>query len=338
MTNQESIASFLRLVHDRRTFVVSSHARPDGDAIGSSLAMMHMLQCIGKEVVVAFKDPIPAQFNCLEGVDKIVHELPATSPDALILLECDSLERTGFRREDFDRLAPAFTINIDHHRSGRNYADFNWIDPDACAVGAMLYDIVLASGHVISTKVADCLYTAVLTDTGSFNYPGTNAATFALAEHLVKAGTDPNRIAQAMFSSNPVSKLRLLGAALSNMQVQGSICWSLITTEDMERTHATAEDCEGVVNHLISIGEIEAAALLRQQADPSEFRVSLRSKGSGHVDVSAVAEQFHGGGHRNASGCTLHGTIAEVTSSIVAALEAEVAAEVAPTSLTAPIA
>jgi phosphoesterase RecJ-like protein len=128
-----------------------------------------------------------------------------------------------------------------------------------------------------------------------------------------------------MFCSNPVSKLRLLGAALSNMRVQGAICWSLITIEDMRRTQATAEDCEGVVNHLISVAEVEAAALLRQQPDPSEFRVSLRSKGSGNVDVSAVARRFNGGGHRNASGCTLRGEAAEVTERVLSALEAETA-------------
>lgn len=334
MTNAESIAALLRLVQDKQTFVVSSHARPDGDAIGSSLALMHMLQCIGKQVTVAFSDPIPEPYHCLAGVEQIVHDLPASSPDALILLECDSLERTGFKRADFDRMAARFTINIDHHRSGRNYADFNWIDPEACAVGAMLYDIARASGYDISTNVADCLYTAVLTDTGSFNYPSTTAETFAMAEQLVRAGTSPNRIAQAMYFSNPISKLRLLGAALSNMQVQGTVCWSVISTEDMERTHATAEDCEGVVNHLISIAEIEAAALLRQQPDPTEFRVSLRSKGTGNIDVSAVAERFRGGGHRNASGCTLFGTKAEVTASIVSALEAEIS----PLALATPAA
>jgi phosphoesterase RecJ-like protein len=334
MTNQESIAAFLSLAHAKQTFVVTSHARPDGDAIGSSLAMMHMLRSIGKDVVVAFNDPIPEPFRCLDGFDEIVRELPADSPDALILLECDCLERTGFKRADFDRLAPRFTINIDHHRSGRNYADFNWIDPTACAVGAMLYDVARASGYEICRQTADCLYTAVLTDTGSFNYPGTTAETFALAEHLVRAGTDPNRIAQAMFFSNPASKLRLLGAALSNMQIQGTICWSMITVEDMQRTGATAEDCEGVVNNLIGIMGIEAAALLRQQPNLTEFRVSLRSKGDGTVDVSAVAEQFKGGGHRNASGCTLHGTIAEVTERLLSALEAEIS----PLTLAVPAA
>jgi phosphoesterase RecJ-like protein len=274
---------------------------------------------MGKDVVVAFNDPIPEQFRCLSGVERIVHELPRATPDAAILLECDCVQRTGFH--DIDA---RFTINIDHHRSGRNYADFNWIDPQACAVGAMVYDVARAADVHISKDIADCLYTAVLTDTGSFNYPGTNAATFELAAHLVDCGTNPNQIAQCMYFSNPVSKLRLLGAALSNLQVRDGICWSIITLDDLERTGASVEDCEGVVNHLIGIAEVEAAVLLRQQPETSEFRLSLRSKGTGNVDVSAVAEYFGGGGHRNASGCTLHGTVADVTDRIVAALEAEI--------------
>jgi phosphoesterase RecJ-like protein len=280
---------------------------------------MHLLEAMGKKVVVAFSDPIPEQFQCLAGVERIVHRLPLATPDAAILLECDRIQRTGFPRIDAH-----FTINIDHHISGRRYADFNWIDPHACAVGAMVYDLARASGIPISTAMADCLYAAVLTDTGSFNYPGTSAATFELAAHLVDCGTSPNRIAQRMFFSNPVSKLRLLGAALCNMHVRDGISWSVITLDDLERTGASVEDCEGVVNHLIGIAEVEAAVLIRQQPDTSEFRLSLRSKGTGNVDVSAVAECFGGGGHRNASGCTLTGTVQDVTDRILTALETEI--------------
>jgi phosphoesterase RecJ-like protein len=311
MNNQQSISALMHLVHQRDSFLVSSHARPDGDAIGSSLAMLHLLEALGKKVIVAFADPIPEQFQCLVGVERIVHTLPSTPPDAAILLECDSVARTGFTAIDAGML-----INIDHHQSGRNYADFNWIDPVASAVGAMVYDFAIAAGVTITAAMADCLYTAVLTDTGSFNYPGTNAATFALAEHLVHCGTNPNRIAQAMYFSNPPGRVRLLGIALSNMHIEGEICWSCITQEHLEEAGATAEDCEGVVNHLIAIAGIEAAILLRQQIDPTQYRLSLRSKGIGKVDVATVAEHFGGGGHRSASGCTLHGTSSEIVEKV----------------------
>jgi phosphoesterase RecJ-like protein len=312
MTNEQSITTLLSLIRDRQSFIVTSHARPDGDAIGSALGMMHLLEAMGKEVIVAFADPIPEPFECLEGVKRIVHELPKAVPDAAIILECDSIERTGFAK-----IPARFTINIDHHLSGRDYADFNWIDANACAVGALVYDLALAAGVPITVPMADCLYTAVLTDTGSFNYPATNAATFALAEHLVQCGTNANRIAQAMYFSNPPSKVRLLGIALSNMVIQGEICWSVISQEDMKRAGASVEDCEGVVNHLIGMAGIEAAILLRQQPDLNEYRLSLRSKGIGKVDVALVAEHFGGGGHRNASGCTQYGTATAITERVV---------------------
>jgi phosphoesterase RecJ-like protein len=311
MNNQQSISALMHLIHQRDTFLVSSHARPDGDAIGSSVGMLHLLEALGKKVVVAFADPIPEQFNCLEGVERIVHQLPATPPDIAILLECDSIARTGFQT-----IPAGMTINIDHHQSGRHYADFNWIDPTACAVGALVYDFAIAAGVTITAAMADCLYTAVLTDTGSFSYPGTNAATFALAEHLVHCGTNPNRIAQAMFFSNPRGRVRLLGIALANMHIEGEICWSCITQQHLAEAGATAEDCEGVVNHLIAMAGIEAAILLRQQIVPTEYRLSLRSKGIGKVDVATVAEHFGGGGHRSASGCTLHGTSAEIVEKV----------------------
>jgi phosphoesterase RecJ-like protein len=313
MTNEDSISALLGIIRDRHSFVISSHARPDGDAIGSSVGLMHILEAMGKNVVVAFKDPIPEQFQCLAGVERIVHDLPATPPDCAILLECDSIQRTGYQQ-----IPAKFSVNIDHHLSGRNYADFNWIDPQRCAVGAMVYDIAIAAGVTITSATADCLYCAVLTDTGSFNFPSTNADTFALAQHLVQCGTSPNRIAQCMFFSYPLSKVRLLGVALSNMQIRGQVSWSTISVADMEQAGASAEDCEGVVNHLIGIAGIEAAVLLRQQPSLGEYRLSLRSKGIGIVDVAKVAEYFGGGGHRNASGLTLQGTAESVTERVLA--------------------
>ncbi|MES2393712.1 MAG: DHH family phosphoesterase [Acidobacteriota bacterium] len=168
MSNEASIAELLEIIRKRRSFFITSHARPDGDAIGSALGLMHLLEIMGKEVVVAFADPIPFTYQTLPGVHRIVHELPSAAPDVAIVLECDSIERTGFHPGHFARLHAATIINIDHHISGRAFADFNWIDKSACAVGAMVYDLILASGTKITEPIASCLYAAVLTDTGSF--------------------------------------------------------------------------------------------------------------------------------------------------------------------------
>lgn len=318
VSNTQAITTLLDLLREPQTILITSHARPDGDAIGSSLGLMHVLESLGKDVCVVFSDPIPAIYQYLPGVDYITHTLPDVAPDCAILLECGTLDRSGF-----SSIPARLHINIDHHKSSTAFADFNWIDPRACAVGAMIYDIALASGVHITRAMATCLYTAVLTDTGSFTYTSTDASTFALAERLIASGADANRIAQAVYFSNPASKIRLLGIALNNMVIDGDVAWSHVTLEDMQRVNAVAEDCEGVVNYLIGIAGIETAAFLREfhaEQGGIEFRTSLRSKH--RVDVALVAEDFGGGGHRNASGCTLTGTLAEASERIVAALHA----------------
>jgi phosphoesterase RecJ-like protein len=323
MSNESSIAELLEIIRERSSFFITSHARPDGDAIGSALGLMHLLELMGKHVVVAFADPIPYTYHTLPGVDRIVHQLPTAAPDIAIVLECDSIERTGFHPGNFARLHAAAIVNIDHHLSGRAFADFNWIDKNACAVGAMVYDLILASGTQITEPIASCLYAAVLTDTGSFTYPATMASTFALAEHLIQCGANPNRIAQAIYGSNSPGKIRLLGAALSNIQIDGVVAWSLVTEEEMARAGATVEDCEGVVNYLIGILGVQAAVFMRECAGPDgapQYRLSLRSKGQ--IDVAHVAERLGGGGHRNASGCTIDGPMESATRRIVAELHA----------------
>jgi len=326
-------AQLLALVREREHFLITSHARPDGDAIGSALGLMHLLDGLGKRVEVAFSDPIPAIYQTLPGASRIwspvqartdPHEratLPPNPPEVAILLECDSIERTGFAA-----IPATFTINIDHHRSGRAFADWNWIEPGACAVGAQLYEFAVACGLPITPAVAVCLYTAVLTDTGSFTFPCTTAATFALAAHLIDCGADAHEIAQNVYFTNPEGKVRCLGAALGRMVVEGPLAWTVITQEDMEQSGALVADCEGVVNHLIGIAGVQAAAVLRETSvaeSGGAFRVSLRSKGL--VDVARVAESFGGGGHLHASGCTLQvpleRAIPAVRAALLAALE-----------------
>src|SRR6202789_318463 len=293
MKNQLSISALLELIRERNSFVISSHLRPDGDAIGSALRLMHLWEAMGKQATVCFIDPIPANFQFLLGRDRVESSFPVA--DAAVFLECDSIERSSIDRGQFDAAAPALTINIDHHRSGREFANFNWIDPEAAAVGCMIYDLAGAAGIPISRSMAECLYAAILTDTGSFNYPSTSASTFAMAEHLVKSGANPNRIAADVYFSNPPSKVRLLGIALSNIQIEGAVSWSHVTVEEMERVGASVEDCEGVANHLIGIAGVEAAAFLRELPEQDQFRLSLRSRRA--LAVSIVAEHFGGGAH-----------------------------------------
>jgi phosphoesterase RecJ-like protein len=216
-------------------------------------------------------------------------------------------------------LAGDLVLNIDHHHSGSHFAAVNWIDPDAPAVGAMLYDLAIATGATLSPEFADCLYAAVLTDTIGFTLPTTTAATFALARHLLELGADAAKISQAVYFSQRESKLRLLGAALRRLCVSGPVAWSAVTDADMHATGAGVEDSEGIVQHVISIEGVQAAALLRELPNGTHLRASLRSKG--RVDVAHVAECFGGGGHRNASGCTVAGPLHEAVRHLEAALQ-----------------
>lgn len=309
----EAISALLPLLRDNGHFLITSHARPDGDAVGSSLAAMHLLEAMGKTVTVALADPVPRPFAGLPGASRVLHKQPDQSADIALVLECDSIARTGF-----DRLAAPVTVNIDHHRSGAGFANVNWIDPDAPAVGAMLYELAIATGVPISAEFASCLYAAILTDTQHFTLPTTTADTFALAQHLVTLGADASGIAQAVYHSYPAARLWVLGAAMRRFEMLGPVAWSAVTQEEIVSAGAEVEDCEGVVNYIIGVDGIRACGFLRELPS-GDFRVSLRSKGA--VDVATAAERLGGGGHRNASGCTLAGPLDLALERLVRALE-----------------
>lgn len=313
----EAISTLLGLLREHEHFLVTSHARPDGDAIGSSLAAMHLLEAMGKKATVTLADPIPRPFACLPGADRILRVQPADQAQLALILECDSIERTGF-----SHLAAPITINIDHHQSGVAFANVNWIDPESPAVGAMIYDLAIASGVPISPELATCLYAAVLTDTLHFTLPTTTADTFGLAQHLVNLGADASGIAQAVYHSYRPARLWVLGAAMRRFHLQGPVGWSAVTLAEIGSAGAEVEDCEGVVNYIIGVEGVCAGAFLREMPS-GEFRASLRSKGG--VDVATVAETLGGGGHRNASGCTLAGPLEQAVERVVMALEAECA-------------
>jgi len=288
-------------------FLLTSHTRPDGDAIGSVLALAEVLDQLGCQADVVFADPVPTTYLTLPNVDRIRHTPSANDVDPsgntpAILLECDGIARTGLLG-----LEDRTLINIDHHASGRPFASVNWIDENACAVAAMVYHIAVAANVDITPSMATCIYAGILSDTGSFTYSSTTADTFALVQQLADRGANPSQIARDIYHSNPASKIRLLGIALSNLQCSDDIAWTWVTSEDMDSVGAVAEDCEGVVNYLISIAGVESAVFLRQVQDVSQFRLSIRSKGK--TDVAKIAEHFGGGGHRSASGCTLDGPL-----------------------------
>lgn len=315
----ESMAAILKVIRKGERFLVCSHSRPDGDAVGSVLAMGMLLEQLGKRADLVTADRIPVVYRGLPGADHMRTALRVHGPyDAVILLECDGVERT--RLEGLEKF---FLINIDHHASGIEFAHINWIDREAACVGEMVFRLYRALGAKITPDAANCMYTTVLTDTGGFIYGGTRASTFELARELTLAGADPIRIAQQVYFSTSMSKLLLLGAALQNLHREGRLAWLWVTHQDMVRSCALEEDSEGIANYGLSIADVEAAAFLRELPE-NRIRVSLRTKGK--INVAAIAERLGGGGHENAAGCTLDGPLARARDQIVKKLRASLEA------------
>ncbi len=305
--------AILEVLRRGERFLVCSHTRPDGDAVGSMLALGMLLEQMGKRADLVTADRIPLLYRRLPGADGVRSSLRVDGAyDAAILLECDGLDRARL-----PGLEKFFLINIDHHISGRPFAHLNWIDCGAASVGELVYRLVRAAVAAVTPEMATCLYTTVLTDTGSFCYGSIDASTFALAQELVLAGADPVAVAQDVYLSMPTSKILLLGAALNNLKREGRLAWLWVSHRDMVRTCAAEEDCEGIVNFAASIEGVQAAAFLLELPE-GRIRVSLRSRDD--LNVAAIAKQLGGGGHMNAAGCTLDGPLARACDEILAKL------------------
>ena len=309
----DELEQVLKEIQQRRRFLVTSHARPDGDAIGSTLALAQLLRKMGKSAEVVLRDSVPVIYKPLPQAESIIHSSQVNGDyDAAIILECDSIQRTRLHG-----LESHFLINIDHHVSSKPFAHVNWIDPTAVATAELVFRLAKAAQVKLTPEIATCLYTALLTDTGSFCYAGTNACTFELAKYLVEHGADPGKIAQNVYFSSPTSKMRLLGAALSRLERNGAVTWMSVTRQDMERCGALEEDCEGLVNYALGISGVEVAIFFREVAQ-ERIRVSIRSKGA--VNVAEIAEKFGGGGHECAGGFSTEGPVQEAAQRVLSEL------------------
>ena len=289
-------------IRNRRRFVLSSHVRPDGDAIGSQLAMAFALWQLGKEVRLVNHDPPPTPMMVFPGVPKIEVAKRVEDPgDAVIVMECGELSRTGV--EGFDR---GFVVNIDHHLGNTGYGTLNWFDTSAAACGEMVFDLVRELGVELTPEIATHVYIAILTDTGSFHYSNISPRTFDICRQCVEAGINPPEIAGALYDSNSLGRLKLFGAVMSKMELDpsGHVATMYVDQKLAGDCGGTYEDTEGIVNLPLTVKDIEAVAFFKE-AGADDWRVSMRSKGE--VDVNAIAKQFGGGGHKNASGCSAKG-------------------------------
>ncbi|HWF85806.1 MAG TPA: bifunctional oligoribonuclease/PAP phosphatase NrnA [Vicinamibacterales bacterium] len=317
MTNSaKEIQQIVDAIRSRQRFVISSHSRPDGDSIGSQLAMAYALQALGKEVTVVNADAAPPPLMAFPGVPAITIAKRAEGRfDAAIVMECGDLARTGVA--GLDRF---FLINIDHHPGNTGYGQINWFDARAAACGEMVFDLVTALRVPLTLDIATHIYLAILTDTGSFHYSSISARTFDICREAIEAGVDPVLVARNVYDSNNMGRLKLFGAVLSAMQIDpsGRIAIVYLDHEMARAAGGTYEDTEGLINLPLTVKEIHAVVFFKQ-LEGDEYRVSMRSKGD--IDIGAVAKEFGGGGHKNAAGCTVSGGIDALQKMFVAKIE-----------------
>jgi len=310
------LSQVVELIESKTSFGITSHVRPDGDSLGSSLGLYWLLRALDKDVEVIMRDPAPHAYQQLPGTDTI-RVTPAVDRayDAVFVIECSDIDRPGLLN-----LEKQLVVNIDHHSTTELFGAVNWIDPTASAVGEMIYNLCKATGVRVTKEIAECVYTALLTDTGSFHYSNTTERTFKIASELIRTGVKPAKTAEAIFGSYRWPKIELLGQVLATARRDetGHVAWMRQTLEMQEQTHASDEDADGFVNYPLAVGEVEAAALFKEYS-AGVYRTSLRSKGD--VNVAKIAEKFGGGGHRNAAGCTLKGSWDEIEQQVVPLLQ-----------------
>lgn len=306
---ETAVTQIARAIHARRRFIVTSHSRPDGDAIGSSVAMGLALRHLGKEVRLVSHDPVPPQMLSFPGVsDMEVVDHVADPADAVIVMECGDVARTGVA--GLDR---GYVINIDHHPDNTMFGALNWFDLSAAACGEMVFELIRELGVPLTTEIATHVYVAILTDTGSFHYSNITPKTFDICRQCLEAGVNPGTVARNIFDSNNLGRLKLFGAVLHQMQLDssGRIASVHVDQKLAEECGGTYEDTEGLVNLPLTVKDIVAVAFFKE-VGLREWRVSLRSKGD--IDVNVIAREFGGGGHVNASGCSAKGDLADLRS------------------------
>lgn len=317
----------LQQLSGARRLLVSSHANPDGDAVGSELGVMHALRELGHAVTIWNADPVPSALQDLPGSQEIHLGKNPPGPladfDAALILECPTLERTGLPVDAFSTLP---LINLDHHLGNSGYGAVNWVDPEAPAVAELALHVLEALAAPINPDSALCLYCGIASDTGGFRFSNANQRAFAAASRLVSLGAAPETVSRWLFENRPRLTLELLGPLLATLEVlsDGRLAVVHLTAETMSRIGADNAHTEGLVEYPRSIEGVDVVAFLRELPD-GRTKVSLRSR-DGVVNVESIARSHQGGGHQNAAGCSLSLPVTEarelITQELVKALEA----------------
>ncbi len=309
------LSQVVELIENKKFFGITTHARPDGDGIGSSLGLYWLLRSLGKEVEIIFRDDIPVSYTQLPAADKINTVATIDKKyDAVFVIECSDVLRPGI-----EGLAEQFVVNIDHHATCEHFGDINWIDSTASAVGEMIYNLCKAIGGKISLEIANCIYMALVTDTGSFHYSNTTERTFKVASELVRIGVKPHKISEMVYNSYPWSRVELMAQVMATIKrdPSGRVARMRQNLAMAEGSGSVDGDNNGFVNLPLMADDVLAVVFMKE-IRAGRYRVSLRSKDD--INVAKVAEKFGGGGHKNAAGCRVDGDWDECERTIVEAV------------------
>ena len=313
------IDRILEVIRENKTFCIVGHMRPDGDCIGSQLGLALALRNEGKRVTVWNQDAIPLKYKFLVGDDLIEKPKRGEKFDCVIATDCASYERLGTVGDHIKNRK--VLINIDHHATNPRYGDVNWVSPREPSCGELIYRLLKVARWPITKPIADLLFAAISTDTGSFQYPNTRPGTFHAGAELVTRGANLAKICDEVYQSYPLSRAKLLKHVYSKFRLTADdrIAWLWLKKKDFTRTGAESDDTEGLIDHLRAIEPVVVACVF-EEIEPEMTRISLRSK-SDRVNVSEICGQFGGGGHPAAAGARIPGNPLSVQRKVIAAVK-----------------
>jgi phosphoesterase RecJ-like protein len=306
------------LIVSSESFFLAGHLNPDGDTIGSMLAIASVLKRLGKKVRLFSQDPLPENLRFLPHAKSIRSRLPSAKAkfDAAILLECSNPARGGDLEPVLKRAGKV--VNIDHHKTSEFYGDINIVEPHSSSTAEIVYRLFYNMNVHVTKREAACLYTGIVTDTGRFHFPATSPRTLEIASRLLETGFKFSRVNDLLYATKACEGLKILGRALESLELKagGKLAVLTLRAADFEAFDAKSEHSENVINYGLMPPGVKAAVMFREEAE----RVSVTYRSRGHLDVSLVAKAFGGGGHRNASGCRIKGSLASAREKVLAVL------------------
>ncbi|MCK4308614.1 MAG: bifunctional oligoribonuclease/PAP phosphatase NrnA [Candidatus Atribacteria bacterium] len=322
MKTMNNFDEITKVVQKNNNFLITSHINLDGDGIGSELALYFILKKLNKKAIILNQDRLPKIYDFLPGSDKVHYlnnnRINPKSIDVGIVLDCSNIRRIGKTYEIFKDIKTV--INIDHHKSNKNFGSLNYVDYSTSSVGEIIYELIKSINiDLLDEKISTCLFTAILTDTGSFRYSNVNSKTFGIASHLTRHRIKPYLIADNIYNKNTYAGLKLLGEALLTLEMDSSnyVSWVTITRKMLNDTNAKDEEIEGIVDIITTLDNIEISILFRETKD-NKIKISFRSKGN--FNVNKFAGKFKGGGHPNAAGCLCSGKMDKIKEKILSEL------------------